>query len=53
MTRRTLPADCPCPWVPHPDGDPWIYRPDPACPHHGRPYRPRTATVTPIRKAER
>lgn len=52
MTRRKLPADCPCPWVRHPDGDPWIRWPDPDCPHHGRRYRPRLATVTPIRKAE-
>lgn len=50
MTRRELPDDCPCPWVRHPDGDPWIPWPDPNCPHHGRRYRP--ATVTPIRKAE-
>jgi hypothetical protein len=50
---RSLPADCPCPWVRHPDGAPWIYRPDPACPHHGRPYRARPANVTPMRRTPR
>lgn len=53
MTRRTLPTDCPCPWVRHPDGNPWIYRPNPDCPHHGQTRRLQPTTVTPIRKAER
>lgn len=52
MTGRQLPADCPCAWVRHPDGDPWIYRPDPTCPHHGQRPQARLATVTPIRKAK-
>ncbi|MFM9542291.1 hypothetical protein [Streptomyces turgidiscabies] len=50
MTGRVLPADCPCPRVRHPDGDPLICWPDPACRHHGRPHTARLATVTPIRK---
>lgn len=46
----TLPANCPCPWIRHPDGAPWIYRPAPTCRHHGRAYQPAPlATVTPIR----
>ncbi len=53
MRRRELPADCPCPWVRHPDGAPWIYRPSPSCPHHGRTFRDRLATVAPIRKGRR
>ena len=48
MSGPTLPADCPCPWLRHPDGAPWIYRPNLNCAHHGRRYRPATATVTPI-----
>lgn len=53
MTGRQLPADRPCPWVSHPDGGPWIYRPDPTCPHHGRPRRTRPATVTRTRHQHR
>lgn len=49
--RRRLPADCPCPSVRHPDGSPWVYRPDAACPHHGAIFRPLPpATVIPIRR---
>jgi hypothetical protein len=51
MTGRQLPPDCPCPWVRHPDGDPWIRWPDPHCPHHSPPFRPRPP-ATRIRKAE-
>ena len=49
-TGSGLPADCPCPWVWHPDGAPWIYRPDPTCTHHGRGARSdQLATVIPLR----
>lgn len=53
MTAEQLPLDCPRPSIRHPDGNPWIYRPDPECPHHGRPFQARHATVTPIRRASR
>lgn len=50
-TLRELPADCPCPHIRHPDGSPWVVRPDPDCPHHSRVYHaPPPATVTPIRR---
>lgn len=48
---RELPDDCPCPWVRHNDGSPWVYKPSPDCRHHGAIARPLPpAKVLPFRR---